>query len=57
MYLLLSLLLFATPAVAEPSIAEICKEVTIEVTLAIEEGTIDRDEAAGILQGCVDLSK
>ena len=57
MYILLSLLLLTAPAVAEPSIAQICREVTIEVTQAIEEGILDRDEAADILQGCVDLDE
>ena len=55
MYLLLSLLLLSVSVSAEPSIAEVCKEVAIEVVQAIEDGTIDKQAAADILQGCVDL--
>ena len=57
MYILLSLLLLTVPVSAEPSIAQICKEVAIEVTIAIEEGTIDKQAAADILQGCVNLEE
>ena len=55
MYILLSLLLLTPPASAELSIAELCKEVAIEVAIAVEEGYLDKQAAAGILQGCGDL--
>jgi hypothetical protein len=52
MYILPLLLLFITPAAAEPSIGQLCREVMIEVEEAIERGDINKHEAHDILQGC-----
>ena len=52
MYLLLLLLLFSPPAIAEVTIEQLCKEVTTEVLIAIEEGLIDKQAGLEILQGC-----
>ena len=52
MYLLLLLLLFSPPAIAEVTIEQLCKEVTTEVLIAIEDGLIDKQAAEDILQGC-----
>ena len=52
MYTLLLLLLF-TPAIAsELTIEQLCKEVTEEVLIAIEEGVIDKQAGLEILDGC-----
>ena len=55
MYILLFLLLFSPPVSATQSIAELCKEVTIEVKIAVEEGYIDKQAALDIIQGCGDI--
>jgi len=53
--LLLLLLLFTTPVVAEPSIEQLCREVRIEMEEAIRRGDINRQDADDILQGCEKL--
>ena len=52
MYILLLLLLFSPPATAEVTIEQLCKEVTTEVLIAVEDGLIDKQAAEDILQGC-----
>ena len=52
MYILLLLLLFSPPATAEVTIEQLCKEVTTEVLIAVENGLIDKQAAEDILQGC-----
>ena len=52
MYILLLLLLFSPSVQAEVTIEQLCKEVTTEVLIAIEEGLIDKQAAEDILQGC-----
>ena len=52
MYILLLLLLFSPPAIADVTIEQLCKEVTTEVLIAVEEGVIDKQAAEEILQGC-----
>ena len=53
MYLLLLLLfLYCLPVSAEVTIEQLCKEVTTEVNIAIEEGLIDKQAGEEILQGC-----
>ena len=53
MYILLLLLfLYCLPVSAEVTIEQLCKEVTTEVTIAVEEGLIDKQAAEDILQGC-----
>ena len=53
MYILLLLLfLYCLPVCAEVTIEQLCKEVTTEVTIAVEEGLIDKQAAEDILQGC-----
>ena len=52
MYILLLLLLFSPPAIAEVTIAQLCKEVTTEVMIAIEEGLIDKQAGLEIVAGC-----
>ena len=52
MYLLLLLLLFSPPAIAEVTIEQLCKEVTAEVLIAEEKGLKDKQAAEDILQGC-----
>ena len=52
MYILLLLLLFTPPAMTEVTIEQLCKEVTTEVLIAVEEGVIDKQAAEDILQGC-----
>ena len=52
MYILFLLLLFAPSVQAEVTIEQLCKEVTTEVLIAIEEGLIDKQAAEDILQGC-----
>ena len=53
MYLLLLLLfLYCLPVSAEVTIEQLCKEVTEEVTIAVEEGLIDKQAGFEILQGC-----
>ena len=52
MYILLLLLLFSPPAIAEVTIEQLCKEVTTEVLIAVEDGLIDKQAAEDILQGC-----
>ena len=52
MYILLLLLLFSPPAMAEVTIEQLCKEVTTEVLIAVEEGHIDKQAAVEILDGC-----
>ena len=52
MYILLLLLLFSPPAIAEVTIEQLCKEVTTEVMIAIEEGLIDKQAGLEIVDGC-----
>ena len=52
MYILLLLLLFSPPAIAEVTIEQLCKEVTAEVMIAIEEGLIDKQAGLEIVDGC-----
>ena len=52
MYILLLLLLFSPPAMAEVTIEQLCKEVTTEVLIAVDEGLIDKQAAEEILDGC-----
>ena len=52
MYILLLLLLFSPSVQAEVTIEQLCKEVTTEVLIAVEEGLIDKQAAEDILQGC-----
>ena len=52
MYILLLLLLFTPSAMAEVTIEQLCKEVTAEVLIAVEEGHIDKQAAEEILDGC-----
>ena len=52
MYILLLLLLFAPSVQAEVTIEQLCKEVTTEVMIAIEEGLIDKQAGLEIVDGC-----
>ena len=52
MYILLLLLLFSPSVQAEVTIEQLCKEVTTEVLIAIEEGLIDKQAGLEILDGC-----
>ena len=52
MYTLLLLLLFTPSAMAEVTIEQLCKEVTTEVLIAVEEGVIDKQAGLEILDGC-----
>ena len=52
MYILLLLLLFSPSVQAEVTIEQLCKEVTTEVLIAVEEGLIDKQAAIDILDGC-----
>ena len=52
MYILLLLLLFAPSVQAEVTIEQLCKEVTSEVLIAIEEGLIDKQAGLEIVDGC-----
>ena len=52
MYILLLLLLFTPSVAAEVTIEQLCKEVTTEVLIAIEEGVIDKQAGLEILDGC-----
>ena len=52
MYILLLLLLFSPSVQAEVTIEQLCKEVTTEVLIAVEDGLIDKQAAEDILQGC-----
>ena len=52
MYLLLLLLLFTPSVAAEVTIEQLCKEVTTEVLIAIEEGIIEKQAGLEILDGC-----
>jgi len=52
MYILLLLLLFSPPAIAEVTIEQLCKEVAEEVLNAIEEGLIDKQAGLALIDGC-----
>ena len=52
MYILLLLLLFTPSAAAEVTIEQLCKEVTKEVLIAIEEGVIDKQAGVALIDGC-----
>lgn len=52
MYILLLLLLFPPSAAAEVTIEQLCKEVTEEVLIAIEEGLIDKQAGFELIDGC-----
>ena len=52
MYTLLLLLLFTPSVAGEVTIEQLCKEVTSEVLIAIEEGVIDKQAGLEILDGC-----
>ena len=53
--LLLLLLLFALPVNAELTAEQLCKELAVEVRIAIEEGIIDKQAGREILDGCGDI--
>ena len=52
MYTLLLLLLFTPSVAAEVTIENLCKEVTEEVLIAIEEGLIDKQAGVALIDGC-----
>ena len=52
MYILLLLLLFNPPVIAEEPIEHLCEEVTAEVLIAIEEGYIDKQAGVALIDGC-----
>ena len=52
MYILLLLLLFTPSVQAEVTIGQLCKEVTAEVLIAIEEGVIDKQAGVALIDGC-----
>ena len=52
MYILLLLLLFTPSVAAEVTIEDLCKEVTEEVLIAIEEGLIDKQAGIELIDGC-----
>ncbi len=52
MYILLLLLLFTPAVAAEVTIDQLCKEVTEEVLIAIEEGVIDKQAGLDLIDGC-----
>ena len=52
MYILLLLLLFTPSVQAEMTIEDLCKEVTEEVLIAIEEGLIDKQAGVELIDGC-----
>ena len=52
MYILLLLLLFTPSVAAEDDISQLCKEVTAEVLIAIEEGYIDKQAGLELIDGC-----
>ena len=52
MYILLLLLLFTPSVQAEITIEDLCKEVTEEVLIAIEEGLIDKQAGVELIDGC-----
>ena len=53
MYILLLLLfLYCLPVSAEVTVEQLCKEVTTEVLIAVDEGLIDKQAAEEILDGC-----
>jgi len=52
MYTLLLLLLFTPSAAAEVTIEQLCKEVSEEVLIAIEEGWIDKQAGVELIDGC-----
>jgi hypothetical protein len=52
MYILLLLLLFTPSVAAEETIEDLCKEVTAEVLIAIEEGLIDKQAGVALIDGC-----
>ena len=52
MYLLLLSLLLTPSVQAEVTIEQLCKEVTAEVLIAIEEGLIDKQAGLEIIDGC-----
>ena len=52
MYKLLLLLLFATPVNAELTAEQLCKELAVEVQIAIDEGIIDKQAGVALIDGC-----
>ena len=52
MYILLLSLLLTPSVQAEVTIEQLCKEVTTEVMIAIEEGLIDKQAGLEIIDGC-----
>ena len=52
MYILLLLLLFNPSVASEVTIEQLCKEVTAEVLIAIEEGHIDKQAGVALIDGC-----
>ena len=52
MYILLLLLLFTPSVAAKEPIEDLCKEVTEEVLIAIEEGLIDKQAGVALIDGC-----
>ena len=53
--LLLLLLLFTPPVNAELTVERVCKELAVEVQIAIDEGVIDKQAGQEILDGCGDI--
>jgi hypothetical protein len=52
MYTLLLLLLFSPSVAAKVTIEQLCKEVSAEVLIAIEEGHIDKQAGVALIDGC-----
>lgn len=52
MYILLLLLLFNPSVATAVTIEQLCKEVTTEVLIAIEEGVIDKQAGVELIDGC-----
>ena len=52
MYILLLLLLLNPSVATAVTIEQLCKEVTTEVLIAIEEGAIDKQAGVELIDGC-----
>ena len=57
MYTLLFLLLSVPSVASEVTIEDLCKEVTAEVQIAIEEGLIDKQAGVALIDGCWDKNR
>jgi hypothetical protein len=55
MYILLLSLLFAPSVNAEVTAEQLCKELAVEVRIAVEEGIISKQAGRQILDGCGDI--